>query len=341
LHNIHMLTQPSPSPLHLVGRFDNPHTGAERELFDLADLIRPVRPVFLWSDVPVHPVHARSGVRQISLFAQAFPRGGTLVLGGVHVDFGSWLVHAKPIRVVLKYNLPDHARLFLAIEKIQSLAARKPELRFASSSLQASVGLKGQVEHSLIPIEPYLQTPRPRRPAGAFTVGRISRDVAEKHHPQDIAVYRHLVARGHQVRLMGATCLAEQLTGLSGIELLPAGAMAPVDFLQDLDCFFYRTGLTAGGNGQFLYEAYGRVIFEAMASGLPVVAGASGGYADFLTTEHDCFLVHNQEQAIDRLTVLARDPQLASELGARARTTAQKLHGPGNVAAQRAYYTPV
>jgi glycosyltransferase involved in cell wall biosynthesis len=322
-----------------VGRFNNPYTGAERELLDLADMARPTLPVFLWSDGPVHPVHARNGVQPLSLFSQAYPRGGTLVWGGIHVDLGSWLAYANPLRVVLKYNLPDHARLFLAIEKIQATTGCEPELRFASASLQASVGLKGEVEHSLMAIDRYLALPRPRLAAGAFTVGRMSRDVAEKHHPQDIAVYRHLAARGHKVRLLGATCLADQLKDISGIELLPAGAMDAADFLRDLDCFFYRTGLASGGKGEFLYEAYGRVVFEAMASGLPVVAGASAGYADFLTTGQDCFLVHNQEQAIDRLTELVTNPQLASGLGARARVTAERLHGPSNVSIHKAYYT--
>jgi glycosyltransferase involved in cell wall biosynthesis len=330
LHNLHMLPQPPLTPLHLVGRFDNPHTGAERELLALAQLMRPVRPVFLWSDTPVHPQLAREGVRQIQLFAQAFPRGGTLVVGGVHVDISSWLPHAKPQRVVLKYNLPDHARLFQRMETIRSATGQAPELRFVSHSLQASVGLQGAVEHNLIDIGPYERLSRPRADGAPFTVGRLSRDVAEKHHPQDVAVYRYLASHGHRVRLMGATCLSAHLGGIPGIEILPTGAMDAAEFLGSIDCFFYRTGLIPGGNGLLMYEAYGRVVFEAMASGLPAVLGAAGGYADFVADGEDCFLVHSQEQAIDRLIELATRPELAASLGTQARATASRLHGPAN-----------
>ncbi len=57
---------------------------------------------------------------------------------------------------------------------------------------------------------------------GRFTVGRVSRDFLDKHHP-DLALYRMLASRGIRVRIMGGTCLAPGLGGEPGIELLPAG----------------------------------------------------------------------------------------------------------------------
>src|ERR1700720_3173688 len=38
------------------------------------------------------------------------------------------------------------------------------------------------------------------------------------------------------------------------------------------------------------FEGFGRVVFEAMASGLPVVCAVHGGYADYLTNGRDCLL---------------------------------------------------
>ena len=72
--------------LHVVGRFDDPHTGAERSMPDLATALQGQRRVHLWSDVPVHPYFAAQGVRQLPVVDDAhFPVVGTLLVGGVHV----------------------------------------------------------------------------------------------------------------------------------------------------------------------------------------------------------------------------------------------------------------
>lgn len=67
---------------------------------------------------------------------------------------------------------------------------------------------------------------------------------------------------------MGGHCLSHQLQGAAA--LLPAGAQRAGDFLRTLDCFFSRTS-------ERWLEAYGRVVLEAMACGLPMVWGRRGG----------------------------------------------------------------
>ena len=62
-----------------------------------------------------------------------------------------------------------------------------------------------------------------------FTVGRVSRDALDKHHPEDPALYRMLASRGLRVRIMGGTCLASALVGVEGVELLPARPRRPMD----------------------------------------------------------------------------------------------------------------
>jgi len=310
----------SQTPLHIVGRFDDPHTGAERSLPDLADLLRGRRVTHLWSDMPVHPWFAARGVRQLGPAPGGHPVGGGLLVGGVHVQLGRWLEVASPERVTLRYNLPNHQRLFDAIARIRSATGLDPALVFVSQALQLSVGLPGRVEPSLIRLEPFLDLPVAPPRAGPLAVGRVSRDVVEKHDPQDVGLYRMLAARGVRVRLMGASCLQPWLADVSGVDLLPAGAQPVTEFLASLDVFFYRTGSFT--------EPYGRVVLEAMAAGLPVIAAASGGYAEQMTPGRDGFPVRTQEEALQALQALLHSRELRDRVGRAARLRAQAVHGP-------------
>ncbi|MBC7436991.1 MAG: glycosyltransferase [Bdellovibrionales bacterium] len=318
------------SPLHLVGNFSNTFTGAERELPDLADLLKDRRPTRMWSVLPPHPSYARLGVLPIKPFGGQVPRGGMLLIGGVHVGLDLWLKQAQPERVALRYNLGQHERLYAMIDALRDVTGLEPELLFVSQALRLGAGLPGTIERSLIRLEPYLQNPIERAPHPRFTIGRVSRDTPEKHHKDDPALYRMLAARGYQVRIMGGTCLAPQLAGVPGVELLPAGAEEVPAFYQTLDAMFYRPGI--------FNEPYGRVVFEAMASGLPVVASAVGGYAECMDDGVNGFLVRSQEQAIERLEMLANNKGLSAYIGRAARQRAIQLHGSLAIEAQLQYF---
>lgn len=307
-------------PLHIVGRFDDPHTGAERSLPDLADALHGQRPVAVWSDVPPHPFFVQRGVRALRPAEGAFPTGGHLLVGGVHVQLGPWLEQCGASRITLRYNLPSHQRLFDAISRIRAATGIDPELVFVSGVIRASVGLPGRIEPSLIRLDDFLRIPLPRPDRGRLTVGRVSRDVVEKHDPQDLTLYRMLAARGVQVRILGGQCLAPWLGTEPGIDLLPAGAEPVEGFLAGLDIFFYRTGKFT--------EPYGRVVLEAMAAGLPVVAAANGGYAEQIRQGLDGVLVRDQGEALAALQKLVMSAELRHRIGSAARDRALELHGP-------------
>jgi glycosyltransferase involved in cell wall biosynthesis len=323
-----------PSTLHLLGRFSEAYTGAERELLDIRRMLQGRRPVKLWSDVPVHPSYAGQGITAIQPFAHQFPKDGALLIAGVHMRPGVWLKYTKFEQLILFYNLANHAQLFAAIEGLRDSTGVDPELVFVSKLLQLSVGLPGRVSRSLMDVQPFLAVADERFARGAadrpFTLGRVSRDAPDKHHPEDPALYRMLASRGLRVRIMGGTCLAPALAGVEGIELLPAGAESAPDFYRSLDAFFYRTGAST--------EAYGRVVVEAMASGLPVVAHVRGGYAEVMDDGVSGRLIQSQEEAYDAVMRLAADAALCRSMGEAGRLQALAVHGPQATQREMAFY---
>jgi glycosyltransferase involved in cell wall biosynthesis len=315
----------APSTLHLLGHFSEAYTGAERELIDIAQGLAGRRPVKLWSDVTPHPAYAGLGIATIQPFAQQFPKSGALLIAGVHMRPGIWLKYTRFEQLLLFYNLANHGQLFAVIENLRESTGLEPELVFVSRMLQLSVGLPGRISRSLMDIRPFVAVGEARLAvpvAGALrplTVGRLSRDAIDKHNPEDPALYRLLASRGLRVRIMGGTCLAAALEGVEGVELLPAGAEKPAEFLRSLDLFFYRTGAST--------EAYGRVVVEAMASGLPVIAHERGGYAEIIENGVSAVLVRSQEEAYDAVMRLAGSPALRLEAGLSAMRAALEVHG--------------
>jgi len=319
------------STLHLLGHFTDLFTGAEQELLDIRRLVAGRRPVKIWSDVAPHRAYAGEDLATVKPFAHQFPKSGVLLIAGVHMRPGLWLKYTQFERIILFYNLANHGQLFSAIEAVRDATGINPELVFVSHMLQLSVGLPGRVVRSLMDLKPFLQVADKRLAAlpphaesapmlQPFTVGRVSRDALDKHHPEDPALYRMLASRGIRVSIMGGTCLVPALAGVEGIELLPAGAMPVAGFYGGLDAFFYRTGAST--------EAYGRVVLEAMASGLPVVAHVRGGYVEVIEEGVAGFLIDTQEQAWNALMQLRGSPGLQRKTGLAARQKALQLHGP-------------
>ncbi|MBA7617056.1 Lipopolysaccharide core biosynthesis protein RfaG [subsurface metagenome] len=77
-----------------------------------------------------------------------------------------------------------------------------------------------------------------------------------------------------------------------------------------------------------IYEPFGLVIVEAMASGLPVITSRSAGAADLMTDGVDCLLLSDPSDINDlaaKIELLMSNAELRKTMGERARKTAEKL----------------
>lgn len=308
-------------PIHIVTSFDG-LGGSEAHARTLADRLAPLASPRLWSVRPSRAcVHYRA--QPISPFGGQMPRGGTLVLVGTHFEPGIWLDYVKPKRLIVICNLLSTRQTMALLSWLERPSLPKAELAFVSNAVRDVMALPGQRCPPLIDLERF--HPAGHRPAPRFRVGRHSRDEVAKHHADDPSLYRMLGLHGIAVRLMGATVLQPRLSGFPNLELLPAGAEAAETFLDNLDLFLYRT---AG----HLPEASGRAVIEALACGLPVIAHANGGYAEWIVSGDNGHLFTTQEEAYEQAIRLAESPAILEAMRRSARQSAERLAGSEAVA---------
>lgn len=317
------------SEFHIVDRFDVPWSGSALEALEIHNLLKPFATVYLWSSTSPHAVYASFGVRILDEATGAYPHGGALILVGGYYELGSWVQAARPEQIIVKYNSFSHLRFFSWLTEIRDAGLPTPRLVFPSGRLKEAVAMDGFVEPSPIDIRQFRPSANCR--TDRFTIGRLSRDELYKHHEDDPSLYKMLALSGCRIRIMGGTCLDDYLaTDKEGIELLPAGMEPAEEFLRNLDCFFYRTGL--------FEETFGRVVLEAMATGLPVVCHRRGGYTEWIHSGENGFLFDSQEEAWEQISALRKDTQLAARLGCSARATAETLFGEDSRIARLRWY---
>jgi glycosyltransferase involved in cell wall biosynthesis len=309
---------PPPAHVHLVNPLWDPAGGSDWRTIDTWRLLRGHAEVSLWAEYrPASVFHDQYPIRAIRPLVMRFPRGGTLVFVGTYFRIGHWTRLASFRRVVVLYNTNQPDRLAKNLARL-TRAGHHPEVIYTSEALRRLHDGAGHVLQSPIDVERF--HPQPGNPAPRpFTVGRLSRDIRSKHHADAAVLWKSLADAGLRVRLMGASCLAAELDGYPGIEILRARSEDPADFLRSLDCFAYRTS-------DDWFEGYGRVVMEAMATGLPVVVGDRGGYVEHLHDGVNGLVARSTNAMITAVLSLAADRALAARLGSAARRDAVEFN---------------
>jgi glycosyltransferase involved in cell wall biosynthesis len=306
--------------IHLLNPLTNPFGGSEHRAVNYFALLSPRADVTLWALKDPHPAFSHLPFRRLDREGTNVPEGGTLVLVGIYGIWkgAPWLRRVRPDRLIIVYNTPEFVKLHEILGFLSHAGFPDPEFVFCSETFRASTRLPGFVDWGLYDFDRFKAPQRVER--SSFTVGRFSRDTRDKHHPQDVRLYRELAERGMCVRLMGASVFQDRLRDVHGIEFLPPGQVEASAFLGSLDAFIYRTHPS-------WFEAAGRVVVEAMACELPVVVGRAGGYSELIEQGKNGFLFDTHIEAARYLDTLRADAGLARSIGRAARSTVVERFG--------------
>lgn len=307
----------SGSPIHIITTLQEVRGNDIHAVELLRSLQADGQSASLWSDRPGAFV-ARCGGRVINPYGGQMPRGGTLILLGSWLTVDPWIDFSKPERLILICNTSNRDQLQRMVSRLERPTLPQVELVYMSTRLRDAMGIPGRICPTIV--DPARFQPRPKQ-AESWVVGRLSADKPEKHHPDDASLYRLLAWYGAQVRLMGASCLQPALDQTPRVELLPVGSETPEDFLHTLSVFFYRTR-------EDWHEPSGRVVMEALACGLPIVADSRGGYTDWIEHGKNGFFFSTQEEAWELLQALQGDAAMRHRLAEAARNTAAALSDP-------------
>ena len=304
--------------IHLINAMEQ-YAGSELHTANLYRILSEDAKVTIWSTVEPDPELAQVvPIKRIDIRRGQVPIGGTMIFVGFHYHIPRWAGITPNRRRILVCNTDNLASFRNFYRRISLYGRRSVELVHVSEAIRQMTGLPGWICPS--PIDLQLYSVGPVRCDRPFTVGRHSRDVLQKHHDDEPEFYSRLLAAGCKVRILGGTVLRDRVAPrLGDLELMPCGAEPSPAFLRQLDCFYYRTNTT-------FFEAYGRVVFEAMAAGLPIVAHRNGGYADYLTHGEDAFIFDHDDEAFDLIMQLKSQPELRARIGANARKRVEQIY---------------
>ncbi|WP_321800094.1 glycosyltransferase family 4 protein [Caballeronia sp. J97] len=329
--------------IHVFNGFHSLYGGSELEALALADQLRAQGTVKLWAISARSSARLREqyGIERMTLGhagrlrfgseAGSSGRAGadTYVFVGAHWRNKLWpYVIPAPRRLIYVFNTFHPKILSLTSQHPMLLRWPKTEYVFISDFQKILLDTPGVVHPS--PIDVACFTPAKKVANASPVIGRLSRDFLGKHDLEDLALYREWSGDGVQVRLQGATCLADRIAPGAHLELMSEGAMPAADFLRTLDIFYYRTGS--------MVETFGRVVVEAMACALPVVCHRRGGYADTIRHGENGFLFDTTEEARQIVRELLLRPDLRARIGANARRTVEALYSCGELARRSQFY---
>ena len=156
-----------------------------------------------------------------------------------------------------------------------------------------------------------------------LSVGRMVPQKGFKQLPNIFAEVKKRIPRVKQWIVGEGPQKKEIINGFRSLKIENAVKVIPFDHQETISEYYRFARCLAMPS---IYEPFGLVAIEAMASGLPVVAYKTGGLTEIITSGDDGILVPigDREGFSRSLVELIRDPQLCNEMGRRARSKVLK-----------------
>jgi len=163
-----------------------------------------------------------------------------------------------------------------------------------------------------------------------FVVGCVGRFVRRKGHADVLRAVSSLRAEGLPARSMmiGWGPREQRLRRIARRSEVPTEFMVGIsqgalaDAYRNMDVFAMPAHTRWAG---LEVEGLGLVYLEAAASGLPVIAGRSGGAPETVDDGRTGFVVANEQQLASALRTLQTDPDLAADMGSAGRARVAEI----------------
>ncbi|MDX8047093.1 glycosyltransferase [Gracilibacillus sp. S3-1-1] len=181
----------------------------------------------------------------------------------------------------------------------------------------SSINLSKDDWLNIINVAEWKRDKRPNK-QGPIKIGRHSRAQYVKW-PSDkeqlLTIYP--ASNAYEVHVLGGAQVPKKVLGQipANWKVYEFGEMEPKDFLRELDVFVYYTH-------PGWVEAFGRVIFEAMAAGVPVVISPS-----YQNLFQDAAIYAEASQVQDKVKQLMQDEQLYNDQVAKAQQFVEEQFG--------------
>lgn len=189
--------------IHLFNPLENLSGGSEWRTIEIFRYLKPHSDIKIWSRRGPNPDFPEDVIQHTEkLSDDHYPRGGNFIFIGCYQYIGDWINKSYSDRTIIIYNTDTPRKLANAALRLPVLGS-KVEVVYASEYMKKSIGsYEGPVHPSLIDLNRFSPNSK-GRDEKTFTVGRLSRDVQEKHYPKDHMLYDALSKQNITVKIMG------------------------------------------------------------------------------------------------------------------------------------------
>ncbi|MBT8217912.1 MAG: glycosyltransferase family 4 protein [Acidimicrobiia bacterium] len=309
---------------NLVERYDGPvqviapkDTAAERD----AQVVRSKRK-FMWPTRGTRrwiEEHADRFNPDVILFGAPYPLPtmGPALRASLGVPYG---VIAHGAEVTVPAAFPGTRQLLAG-------PVKQADVVFANSRWTAGKVeriTKRSVTHLGIGVDLESFHPSDAGSSDELVVGCVSRFIPRKGHAEVLHAAAGLRSRGYRVRasIVGRGRLEKRLRQVAESLEVPTDFHVDIPWAElpgryrEMDVFAMPCRNRWLGLEQ---EGLGIVFLEAAASGLPVVAGASGGAPETVLPGRSGFVVHDRDGLVEALEILVSDRARMSAMGTAGR----------------------